>query len=89
MSYFDTSIPWAIQPEQLRRIDTLATEHLKSAAAAPQAETSANYLSMKINGVEWKADHGVFGAFHPQGYNKVIIIAGDAGKIPRTGLQPW
>ena len=37
MSYCDTSIPWAIQPEQLRRIDTLATEHLKSAAAAPQA----------------------------------------------------
>ncbi|MBK8700753.1 MAG: hypothetical protein IPN29_14920 [Saprospiraceae bacterium] len=53
-------------------------------AAAPQAETSANYLSMKINGVEWKADHGVFGAFHPQGYNKVIIIAGDAGKKDKS-----
>ena len=40
MSYFDTSIPWAIQPEQLHRIDALATEHFKSAAAAPQAAVS-------------------------------------------------
>lgn len=38
-----------------------------------------NYLTMKINGVEWVADHDIFGAFHPKGYNKVIMIAGSKG----------
>lgn len=39
-----------------------------------------NYLSMKINGQEWVADHDVFGAFHPKGYDRAIIIAGSKGK---------
>lgn len=38
-----------------------------------------NHLSMKINGVYWVADHDVFGAFHPKGYNNAIIIAGSKG----------
>jgi hypothetical protein len=48
---------------------------------AHAATTSAkeNYLSMKINDVEWVADHDVFGAFHPKGYNNAIIIAGAKG----------
>ncbi len=46
---------------------------------ASTASTKENYLSLKINGVEWVADHDVFGAFHPKGYNKVIIIAGGKG----------
>ncbi len=40
---------------------------------------STNILSMKINGVEWKADNGVWGAFHPTGYDKAILIAGSKG----------
>ncbi len=38
-----------------------------------------NHLRMKINGAEWVADHGIFGAFHPKGYNKAIIIGGSKG----------
>ena len=49
-----------------------------------QAQTSTNdagenHLSMKINGVEWKADNNIFGAFHPKGYDKAIMIAGSKG----------
>lgn len=43
--------------------------------------TTTNYLTMKINGVEWKSDtEVVFGAFHPQGYNDVTIISGTFGQ---------
>jgi hypothetical protein len=39
-----------------------------------------NYLTMKINGVEWKSDtDGVFGAFHPTGYNDATLISGTIG----------
>lgn len=54
-----------------------------SGAKAPEA-ASGNYLSMKINGVEWKADHDVFGAFHPKGYDQAIIIAGSRGPKDKT-----
>jgi len=39
-----------------------------------------NYLTLKINGVDWTADNDIFGAFHPKGYNNAIIIAGSKGK---------
>ena len=48
-------------------------------AQASTASTKDNHLSLKINGVEWKADNNIFGAFHPKGYNKVIIISGSKG----------
>lgn len=44
-----------------------------------QKSGGKNFLSMKINGVEWVADSEIFGAFHPQGYNKAIIISGSKG----------
>ena len=50
-----------------------------SASSAPAEATNKNYLTMKINGVEWVADNNIFGAFHPKGYNKVIMIAGSKG----------
>ena len=50
-----------------------------TAASTPGKSAAGNYLSMKINGVEWKADHNIFGAFHPKGYNKVIMISGSKG----------
>ena len=43
--------------------------------------TGTNYLTMKINGVEWKSDtQGVFGAYHPSGYNDATIISGTIGE---------
>jgi hypothetical protein len=48
-------------------------------ATATETTTAGNMLSMKINGVEWKADNEIFGAFHPKGYNKAIIISGSKG----------
>ncbi len=50
----------------------------------PKPSFSGNFLTMKINGKEWSADHGIFGAFHPKGYDKVIIIAGYSGKKDKT-----
>ncbi len=48
------------------------------------AVEAGNYLTMKINGKEWSADHDIFGAFHPEGYNKAIIIAGASGKKDKS-----
>ncbi len=50
-----------------------------SSAKSSSASTMENHLSLKINGVEWVADHDIFGAFHPKGYNKAIIISGSKG----------
>ena len=36
-------------------------------------------LTMKINGREWTADNDIYGAFHPKGYDKLILIAGSIG----------
>ncbi len=55
---------------------------------APAQTSSENYLTLKINGVEWKADNNIFGAFHPKGYNKVIMIAGSKGPKNRDE-QPF
>jgi hypothetical protein len=38
-----------------------------------------NHLSMKLNDKEWVADSELFGAFHPPGYNKAILMAGSKG----------
>lgn len=49
-----------------------------------KVDNHSNYLTMKINGKEWSADHDVFGAFHPKGYDKAIIISGSSGKKDKT-----
>ena len=36
-------------------------------------------MSMRLNGVEWKADNNLFGVVHPKGYNKAIMMAGSKG----------
>ena len=51
----------------------------QTTAQSSTVSARENHLSMKINGVEWVADHDVFGAVHPKGYNKVIMIAGSKG----------
>jgi hypothetical protein len=50
-----------------------------TATTAAPAATQENHLSMKIDGVEWRADHDLFGAVHPPGYDRAILIAGSLG----------
>lgn len=45
----------------------------------PTTTAIQNHLSFKINGIEWQADSEIFGAFHPKGYNKAILISGSKG----------
>ncbi|MEY4484339.1 MAG: hypothetical protein RL693_1791 [Verrucomicrobiota bacterium] len=62
-----------------------SSHHGTGAGAEPAAKSvvkkqeGVNQLSMRLNGVEWIADHNLFGAFHPAGYNKAILIAGSKG----------
>jgi hypothetical protein len=44
-----------------------------------EVSKSSNVLSMKLNGNKWTADNEIFGAFHPPGYNKAILITGNKG----------
>ncbi len=61
-------------------------EPASPAADAPVAQASSapaslatNRLSMRVDGVEWVADHDLFGAFHPPGYTRALLIAGGRG----------
>lgn len=47
---------------------------------AAEPAVVANQLSMRIDGVEWRADHDLFGAFHPPGYERALLIAGARGR---------
>jgi len=53
--------------------------NVANAATEANKPAAENALSMKINGVEWKADHSIFGAFHPKGHNRVVMISGSKG----------
>jgi hypothetical protein len=59
--------------------NTTAGNKEKTANEISKTTVSENYLVMKINGREWKADGEIFGAFHPKGYNKAMIISGTKG----------
>lgn len=59
--------------------NTIAGDKKDTANEEPATSSSGNHLSMKINGVEWRADNEITGSFHPEGYNKAIIIAGSKG----------
>ena len=53
-----------------------------SGSANSPANTSTslkNTLTMKINGKDWTADSEIMGAFHPKGYDQLIMIAGSFG----------
>jgi hypothetical protein len=48
--------------------------------AAPTALASeSNRLRMQIDGVEWRADRDFFGAIHPPGMNRAVLMAGSLG----------
>lgn len=53
--------------------------NVANAATKANQPAAENFLSMKINGVAWKADHSIFGAFHPKGHNRVVMISGSKG----------
>lgn len=40
---------------------------------------SATTLHMHIDGVEWIADNSLFGAVHPNGYDRAVMISGSKG----------
>lgn len=52
---------------------------VSSEETAIKSTKGGNHLSMKINDKEWVADRELFGAFHPPGYNKAILMAGSKG----------
>ncbi len=45
----------------------------------PKTAASGSHLSMKLNGADWIGDSALFGAFHPPGYNKALLIGGSKG----------
>lgn len=56
-----------------------------AASNAPVVKTTAtNFLSMKVNGVSWEADHGITAILHPKGYNNALLIAGNKGPKDKT-----
>jgi hypothetical protein len=56
-----------------------ARQSTSAAAAGSAAAQHADQLSMQVDGVPWSADHDVFGAFHPAGYEQALIVAGSFG----------
>ena len=48
-------------------------------ANAPAATPAGNLLRMRIDGKDWIADHEIFGAVHPTGYDRSILMAGSLG----------
>lgn len=50
-----------------------------ASSPANTAEIPGNIMSMKINGVLWEANSNISGAFHPKGYDKLIMMAGSFG----------
>jgi hypothetical protein len=57
-------------------LNSCVSNNSNTPTSASAKENTTNYLIMKINGKEWKADSEIFGAFHPPGYDNAIIIAG-------------
>ena len=50
-----------------------------SAGETGEPSKGGNHLSMKLNGKGWIGDSSLFGAFHPPGYNKALLIGGSKG----------
>ena len=59
---------------------TTTTPSATTAGMSSIAAAAANQLSMRVDGVEWRADHEIFGAFHPPGYERALLMAGARGR---------
>ena len=68
-----TPAPPSAQP--IRALGT-APDSVASDATVP---VSATVLRMRIDGVEWTADHNLFGVVHPPGYDRAVLMAGSHG----------
>lgn len=58
-----------------------------SAPATPAVQADApagNVLRMRIDGVEWNAERELFGAVHPAGYDRAVLISGSHGPNDAT-----
>lgn len=56
---------------------TAATVATPSAPASPQGQS--NQLRLTLDGKTWQADRDYFGAFHPPGMDKAVLMAGSFG----------
>ena len=56
-----------------------ASDGTSAPASAPTPTPAGNVLRMRIDGKEWIADHDLYGAVHPTGYDRSILIAGSLG----------
>lgn len=59
--------------------DPAGTTQAGAASVPSETATSGNELRMTIDGVAWHADHDVFGAWHPPGFDRALLIAGARG----------
>jgi hypothetical protein len=59
--------------------DSAGNAEAKKGDGETTSGKAKNHLSMKIDGKPWEADADIVGDFHPKGYNKLIMIAGDKG----------
>jgi len=62
--------------------DRAGTPTAANSVSAP-ARISANTLSLNIDGTPWTGDHDLFGAFHPAGYDRALLIGGSHGPKDR------
>ena len=56
-----------------------AASGTSAVASTPAATPAGNLLRMRIDGKEWVADHEIFGAVHPTGYDRSVLMAGSLG----------
>lgn len=68
----------ACQPSDARSEDRPGGA--QSGARLDGAARNSRQLSMLIDGVEWRFETEVFGAFHPIGYNQALLISGTHGR---------
>ena len=75
---------WMLLP-LLAACQSESTSSAVSVAVAAPTAASVNHLRMRVDGVQWEADHDIFGAVHPKGYEKAVLVAGSFG--PKDGSE--
>ena len=56
-----------------------ASPSLETSSAVASPTRNQNVLRMRVDGVEWSADRELFGAAHPPGMDRAVLIAGSLG----------
>ncbi|MBN8480433.1 MAG: hypothetical protein J0L88_02460 [Xanthomonadales bacterium] len=68
----------APEPTPATRSTPVSAPAASTVADASPTRT-ATQLRMRIDGVEWRAAHDLFGAVNPTGHDRAVIIAGSRG----------